>query len=52
MLYLHQNLFLEFNIAEIVLLLQRVLVQHFHCIVCFLFKFFDEEDFGEGTLTQ
>ena len=50
-----ENLPLEFNVVEVVLLLQDRLVKHLHRVVGALARLFfllDEEDFSEAALAQ
>ena len=51
----HENLPLEFDVVEVVLLLQDRLVEHLHRVVgapALLFFFLDEEDFSKASLTK
>ena len=50
-----EDLPLEFDVVEVVLLLQDRLVEHLHRVVgapARLFFFLDEEDFSEAALAQ
>ena len=50
-----QYLLFQFDVAEVVFLLQEGLVEHFHCIVgtfCTLLSLLHEENLGKATLTQ
>ena len=51
----HENLPLEFDVVEVVLLLQDRLVEHLHRVVgapALLFFFLDEEDFSKAALAK